>query len=231
MLKAKKLSELTGHNGAVYALEESETPNCFYSGSGDKIVAKWNLDTLSPEKFAAQLPGIVYSLCFLKEKNMLLAGTSEGKIHVIDLKEKKEVKILLNHNQPVFDIKLSSHILSAGGDGVLSIISAIDFSTIKLLKLCNEKLRAIDIYENTAAIACGDGFIRIIDLNTLKVANEFAAHKDSVYSVKFSPDGKYLLSGGKDAHLNKWHPDSYREEDGKVDSRTQLCDIQHCVQS
>src|SRR4051812_20370188 len=174
MTTIKKLSELTGHSGAVYALERSETENCFYSGGSDKIVAKWNLDTLSPEKFAAQLPGIIYSLCFIKEKNILLAGTSEGKIHVLDLDKKKEIKILQNHIQPVFALQVSPEwttiggersslegtILSAGGDGVLSIISANDFSTIKLIKLCNEKLRAIDMYKDQAAIACGDGFIR-----------------------------------------------------------------------
>jgi len=217
VIQVKKLSELTGHSGAVYALEHSEETNCFYSGSGDKLVAKWNLDTLHPEKFSAQLPGIIYSLCFIADKNVLLAGTSEGKIHVIDLKDKKEIKILQNHNQPVFDLKASplpspkergDLILSAGGDGVLSIISLTDFSTIKLLKLCNEKLRAIDIYENYAAVACGDGMIRIIDLKELKLKNEFPAHAGSVYSVKFSPDGNYLLSGGKDAHLKIWIMDN-----------------------
>jgi WD40 repeat protein len=207
MITVKKISELTGHSGAVYALERSETANCFYSGSSDKIVAKWNLDTLAPEKFAAQLPGIIYSLCFIPEKNILLAGTSEGKIHVLDLKEKKETKILQNHIQPVFDIKYSPRnkiILSAGGDGILAAVSGETLTAIKILKLCNDKLRAIDIYEDQAAIACGDGMIRIIDLKELKVKNETPAHEGSVYTVKFSPDGKHLLSGGKDAHLNKW---------------------------
>lgn len=207
MAQVKKVAELTGHSGAVYALEQSETENCFYSGSSDKIVAKWNLETLTVEKFAANFPSIVYSLCFIKEKNVLLAGTSEGKIHVLDLMEKKERKILQNHIQPVFDIQYSSQhkiILSVGGEGILSMISLEDFTTIKIIKLCNEKLRAIDVYKNEAAIACGDGIIRMIDLKTFKISSEFSAHKDSVYSVKFSKDGKYLLSGGKDAHLNTW---------------------------
>ncbi len=210
MVIIKKLAELTGHSGAVYALEQGEESQYIYSGSGDKITAKWNLNTLHPEKFSAQLPGIIYALSFLPSKNILLAGTSEGKIHVIDLAEKKESKILLNHNQPVFDIKYTDFnknkviVLSAGGDGLLSFINTTDFSTIKLLKLCNEKLRAIDVFENTAAVACGDGFIRIISISEQKVIAEFAAHTGSVYSVKFAPDGSYLLSGGKDAHLKKW---------------------------
>lgn len=210
MIQVKKLSELTGHSGAVYALEVSGTGNSFYSGSSDKIIAKWNLDNLKPEKFAAQLPGIVYSLCFINEKSLLLAGTSEGKIHVIDLEKKKEVKIFQNHIQPVFDIQFYTHkklILSAGGDGVLSVIRHDDFSTFKLFKLCTEKLRAIAIHGTCVAVACGDGMIRIIDLEELKIVNEFPAHTGSVYSLQFSPNGNYLLSGGKDAHLNIWQPE------------------------
>ncbi len=218
MIEVKKLSELSGHNGAVYALERSEEGNCFYSGSGDKIVAKWNLDSLCPEKFSAQLPAIVYSLCYISKKNLLLAGTSEGKIHAISLSEKKETKVLLNHNQPVYDLKVSSQekagvLLAAGGDGVVSIISTEDLSTLKLIRLCNEKIRSIDICENKAAIACGDGFIRIIDLKELKVMNEFQAHTGSVYAVKFSPDGMQLLSGGKDAHLKAWRTEDARPDE------------------
>jgi len=207
MIQVKKISELTGHSGPVYSLESSETENCFYSGSSDKIIAKWNLDSLRPEKFAAQLPGIIYSLCFVDGEKLLLAGTSEGKIHVIDLTERKEIRILQNHIQPVFDIQLYGPgrlIVSAGGDGVLSIIRPEDFSTFKLFKLCKEKLRAIAIQGSHAAVACGDGAIRIIDLEAFKITHEFPAHTGSVYALQFSPDGKHLLSGGKDAHLNIW---------------------------
>lgn len=207
MIQVTKANEFTGHTGAVYALERSESTHCIYSGSGDKIVAKWNLGSLNPEKFSAQLPGIIYSLCLVPEKNILLAGTAEGKIHVIDLSEKKEIKILQNHTQAVFDIQYSPEnniLLSAGGDGSLTIVSLNDLTAQKVIKLCTEKLRAIDISGNRAAIACGDGFIRIVDLKSHKLIHEFRAHKDSVYSVKFSPDGRYLLSGGKDAHLNVW---------------------------
>lgn len=213
MIRVKKTGELTGHSGAIYALEQScqENECFFYSGSSDKIVAKWNPDRIHSENFSAQLPSMVYSLRYLEDEDVLLAGTSEGKIHIINLAEKQEIRILQNHVKAVFDIntppllqKKANILLSAGGDGIVSIISRTDFSTIKLLKLCNEKLRAIDSYGNNAAIACGDGMIRIIDLRHLKVKSEFIAHKGSVYTVRFSPDGRFLLSGGKDAHLNVW---------------------------
>jgi WD40 repeat protein len=204
MVRVKKISEFGGHNGAVYSLAPSRTKNFFYSGGSDHLIAGWSFDDLPTERIRMQLPGIVYSLCLLEEKNVLLAGTSEGKIHGIHLLDNKEIVSLKNHANSVYDIRFDKVILTAGGDGVLSILSIEELKIIKTLKLCPEKLRALAVFKNTAAIACGDGLIRLLDLQDMKITHELNAHTGSVYSVAFSADGKYLLSGGKDARLNLW---------------------------
>ena len=35
------------------------------------------------------------------------------------------------------------------------------------------------------------------------------AHQSAVYVVRYSPDGKFILTGGKDAHLNIWNVENY----------------------
>ena len=47
---------------------------------------------MQAEKFAAQFSAIVYAICSVPEKNMLIVGTSAGSVHVIDLENKKEIK-------------------------------------------------------------------------------------------------------------------------------------------
>ena len=74
-IEVKKKGTLTGHSGAVYALEQGASSSLLYSGSSDKFIALWNLDTLQPEKFAAQFPSIVYAICHIPQKNILLVGT------------------------------------------------------------------------------------------------------------------------------------------------------------
>ena len=94
-ISVSKIADLKGHSGAVYTLEKSESETLIFSGSSDKFVTCWNLEKKEAENFAAQFPHIVYSLKFISEKQILLAGTSSGTLHIIDLTQKKEIKVLV----------------------------------------------------------------------------------------------------------------------------------------
>ncbi|MCH8318091.1 MAG: WD40 repeat domain-containing protein, partial [Bacteroidetes bacterium] len=228
-VKVEKIAQLSGHSGAVYALEKGTEPHLFYSGSSDKIVAEWDLNSLSPRKFAAKLNAVIYAICHLPEKRLLIIGESTGGIHILDLEKKQEIKHFQHHTQPIFDIKYSSktncfYVLC--WDGSFSVWSlngekssaespsstageetrSEGFTLLKTIKLCNEKLRNADFNkdETEIDIGCGDSSIRIFDLETLKEKKKLSAHQFSVNAVKYHPNGRHLLSGARDAHLNIW---------------------------
>ncbi len=208
-LNVKKIATLNGHSGSVYALDKGISEHTFFSGSSDKFVGLWNLKTFQAEKFAASFPSPVYSVCHIPEKKLLLVGTSAGSIHVLDLATKEELKILQHHSSAVFDIKYSlqtNRFYTAGGDGNFAVCSMETLSLIKIKKLCDAKARSIDINypASEIAVASGDCNIHVFDLVTLENKNIFNAHQFSANKVRYSPDGKILLTGGKDAHLNKW---------------------------
>ncbi len=199
---------MIGHTGSVYALDTGIESHQLFSGSSDKFVTLWNLQNLSSEKFAAQFPDIIYSICHITEKKLLFAGTSTGTIHILDLENKQEVKILQHHTGPVFDIKYSliaDCFYSASADGTLAIGSLENLIVTKIKKLCSEKVRSMDVSKKEIAVACGDGTVRIFDLSSLSERKVFTAHNMSANVVKFHPSGTFLLSGGKDAHLNIWN--------------------------
>lgn len=213
-LNIKKNATLTGHNGPIYTIASGISNETFFTGSGDKFVALWNITALKAEKFAASFPAAVYTICHIPEKNLLLAGTMEGKIHVLDLNKKEEIKILQNHTAPVFDIKYSLKtgcFYTTAGDGCIAVCSLETLSLLQLKKLCHEKVRSIDFNysSNELAVASGDCYIRIFDLTTLHEKNAFIAHQLSANVVKYSPDDSLLLSGGRDAHLNVWNTRDY----------------------
>ena len=212
-MDVNKVAHLTGHKSAVYCIEQSSEENSIYTGSGDQMVIQWDLSNESEPKIVSNVGAFVYALCYVKEMNFMIIGESKGGIHILDLNEKKEIKFFVQPLEPVFDIKYSpanNTFYSVSGDGSLSAWSLDGVTNpdqrplIKNIPLCKEKVRALDINssETLLAVACGDGTIRIFNLQTLEQIQILDAHKGSTYSVKFHPNGSYLLSGAKDAMLN-----------------------------
>ena len=55
------------------------------------------------------------------------------------------------------------------------------------------------------ATASYDATIKLWDVDSGKCLHTLEGHTDPVYSVAFSPDGKYLASGSFDKHLHIWN--------------------------
>src|SRR5262249_10684968 len=55
--------------------------------------------------------------------------------------------------------------------------------------------------------------IRLWDLGTGQVCRVLKGHKEAVGVVQFSPDGKLLVSGGRDGTVRFWSPSTGQETD------------------
>ncbi|MEO6630109.1 MAG: hypothetical protein ABIN13_00265, partial [Mucilaginibacter sp.] len=207
---------LKGHTGCIYALDHGLSGNTIFTGGSDQFIAQWNLETLQGEKFATAFTAHLYTICHIYEKELLLAGTTDGSIHIIDVAKKKEIRILKYHRGPIFDIKYSlktNCFYSAGGDGHFAVCSLDTLSLVKTKRLCAEKVRSIDFnyHSSEMAVALGNGHVLVYDLFSLQGKYEFTAHQLSANIVRYSPDGKFLLTGGRDAYLNIWETDNYTQ--------------------
>ncbi|MBK6835072.1 MAG: WD40 repeat domain-containing protein [Bacteroidetes bacterium] len=207
MLSISKIAHLTGHAGAVYTLAKGIAPNSVLSGSGDKMLAQWDLTSVVADKFAVKMPAIVYSALVIQEKNLLLIGTAAGSLHVVDLSNKTEIKYLTLNYGGIFTIvhvKSSNSILLSTVNGFLIQLDASSFDLKRELHVSKLKLRSIQTDEiNDRLYVCdGTGELHVFQLSTLTLIKSFQSHTQSCNVVKLHPNGKYILTGGKDAHLN-----------------------------
>ncbi len=212
-----KLGEFVGHSGSVYALENGLEENLFFSGSSDRFVTQWNVNTFESAAFTAKLPGIIYCIKYIPNYNLLLCGTSEGIIHIINTKEKKEIKALKNHSAPLFAINYSKKnnlIFSSGGDGKISIINPDLLSVQQILTVSNSKVRSLEInfLETELLVACGNEEVKIFSLPDLKLLKSFNANKLATNTAVYHPGSNIILSGGRDAILNIYTTDNYTVE-------------------
>ncbi len=197
----------TGHQAAVYCVAPALQDGFFLSGGSDTHVIEWDLSEQMNPRIIARSAGVIYSLLALRETSLLFIGNNQGGIHVVDVEEKRELHYWMAHQTGVFDLKWMPHtreIWAAGADGVLSIWDADRLENKALIKLSNQKIRKIEASADRSqvALACSDGKIYLLDADrTLETLNPEA---DAVNALAFSPNGNWLLSGTKNAHLQVW---------------------------
>jgi WD40 repeat protein len=216
VVNARKLNTLTGHKDCIYTLTPYNTPNKFFSASGDGMVVLWDL--LHPEEgqLIARLPNSIYALQYVPSVDLLVAGHNYEGIHLLNVENKRETGSLKLTESAIFDIQYHKEFLYVGtGEGDLLKIDPASLTIQSRVRASERSLRSISISEARGEIAAGysDNRVRIFDLD-LNFKKEFEAHSNSVFTVRFSPDGKHLVTGSRDARLKFWNVASgYEKED------------------
>ncbi len=210
-IQVTKLHTFTGHRDCVYTLQPAHEPHLFFSGAGDGMVTLWNLKERGDGELIAQLPNSVYSLHHRSDKKLLVVGQNYSGIHLIDYQNKKEIASLQLTSSAIFDIQsFETDLILATGDGMILIVDLEKWNVKKRLAPSEKSARAIAVNKISGEVAVGysDYSIRIFNLPDYKLKYEFKAHDNSVFALSYSPDGKFLFSGARDARLKIWDPSS-----------------------
>lgn len=205
-VQIKRLQSLTGHRDAIYVLHPAATDTHFFSGAGDGMVVRWDLEDPDKGDLIAKLPNSVYALHYMDKPDVLIAGHNYDGIHLLDWRNKKELASLQLTKAAIFDIQsLAEKVFIATGDGSVTTVDIKTLGIVAQVKASEKSARTIAVNFLTGEIAVGfsDHFIRIFDEN-LKLKSEWRAHENSVFTVRYSPDSKFLLSGSRDARLKVW---------------------------
>jgi len=208
MLQVTKIDTFSGHRDCVYALQPSAEEKHFYSAGGDGMVVKWDLTRPDWGEVIAQVPASIYALAFDSADHLLWVGQNYEGIQVINPFEKSVVTSVQLTSAAIFDIVFfENQAFIALSDGVVIVMDRTGFAVRKHLKASQQSARCLSINPITREIAVGysDHSIRVFGVDELELRHTWEAHTNSVFSVCYSPDGNYLLSGSRDAHLKIWN--------------------------
>lgn len=217
-IQIKRLHSLTGHRDAVYTLQPAADGSSFFSASGDGMVVRWNLEDPENGELIAKLPNSVYALHYVRQEDLLIAGHNYEGIHVLDWKSKKELGSLKLTAAAIFDIQmLGDNLLVAAGDGSINLVDWKSLAVVKRISPSEKSARTIAVHPVNGDIAVGfsDHYIRVFD-ETLSLKHEWQAHQNSVFTLRYTPDGEHLLSGSRDARLKAWSVNGHYEKAAEV---------------
>lgn len=206
-LKVSKVNTFAGHSDCVYTLTGHSDPASFFSGAGDGMVALWNLEEGDKGVLIAKMSTSVYALHYIAHREVLVIGQNYQGIHLVDVKSKLEVGSLKLTKAAIFDIQSYEDIaLISTGAGEVFVVYLPNLTIVKKIKESTKSARciAINAVSKEFAVGYSDNSIRIYDLDTFELKQTIGAHKNSVFTVVYSPDNLYLLSSGRDAHLKIW---------------------------
>lgn len=214
-------TRLIGHKGAVYVLRtEPDDPFRFLSAGGDGTVIRWNVQDTSKGQLLAKVGRAIFAL-YHPAPDVLLIGDEDGGLHVVDLKERKEVQLERAHRKGIFDLGVlpDGRIMVAGGDGSISIWErsgerGLQLQLQRSIPMTDEKVRGLSLNPSgeLLAVACGDGNIHILDSTDLNEQHTLEGHDIGANSLAWHPVKPLLASGGKDGHLRFWHTgDGFRQ--------------------
>jgi WD40 repeat protein len=207
-INVTKVAHFSGHKGSIFSLCEGIYSDTFFSGADDGYIVEWNVKTKTDGHLLVQVNRPVYSILLQTQKHLLLCGTAGGNLHVIDLKDKKEIRNIEAHQLGLFDIKETTDwLITVGGDGCIRIWEKDSLDLITTIKASDKSARCIALHPLLPLFAVGysDCFIRIYNIGDFREVYGYKAHNNSVFALCYSPDGKWLYSGGRDVMLKNWN--------------------------
>jgi WD40 repeat protein len=144
----------------------------------------------------------------------MIVGHNYDGIHVIDISTKKELASLKLTDAAIFDIKtFGSKCAVASGSGEVFIVDIVGgrVSVLHKIKESDQSARCISINTLLGIMAIGysDHAVRIFSLKDFQLLHTLSGHTNSVFTVRFTPDNKQLISAGRDARFKVWDAHSW----------------------
>jgi len=228
-LAASSPKTLRGHDGYVYALSLSPDGARLVSGGNDRSLILWNART--GERLVSR-PGHggrygVMAVVHHPDGERLVSAGADRWIRIRDAATLAEIEVLRGHEHFVNALALSgdgTRLVSTSFDHVVKIW---DLDTREELRsftahddlvyglavspdgsrlLTSGEDRTIKLWDSATGeclYAAEDRTVRVWNLAG-KPVRSLHGHADAVLAVTFSPDGRRLLSGGKDSALILW---------------------------
>ncbi|KAJ1740992.1 rRNA-processing protein utp21 [Coemansia sp. RSA 1086] len=168
----------------------------------------WSLARRALGSFTLQADAAVRAVTVSACGSFGVLGLASGRIDIVNMQSGLARRQMVGHIKPVTAVQTDAcnrRVFSAALD---STLRAWDFAT-GLQAACLElpaSAARMAIYRDAGllACACDDAYVRIVDVDTMRVVRSLGPHPARIADVAFSNDGRWLVTCALDCHIRTW---------------------------
>lgn len=196
---------LKGHRGSVSCVRVTPDSQRIVSGSKDGTVKIWDIETGEELHTFTNQAGAVHCVCISPDGRWIVGGGGGGTLNIWDTETKQGLRTLSGHTGQVLSVSISSdgrRIVSGGDDTLIKVWDATTGQELLTAKGHSESicftpdgLRIVNALGDTVTVWGGNNGEELLALK---------GHTGSVLSVCVTPDGRQIVSGGRDRTVKVW---------------------------
>ena len=216
------LHTLRGHHGPIFSLKWNKLGNYLLSGSYDKTTIVWDVSESTGyivQQFTDhQAPALDVDW---KDNDTFASCSTDKTVQVCRVGTPRPIKVYVGHTDEVNGVKWdpSGRYLASCSDDCTAKVWEVDSDRTGPLhdfNLHKEEIYTLKWSPNSdlfplLATASFDGTVMLWNVADGSRYRIFDRHRDSVYSVAFSPSGDYLASGSLAGQMYIWDIEQGRQ--------------------
>jgi WD40 repeat protein/transcriptional regulator with XRE-family HTH domain len=208
---------LIGHTSAVYDAAFSPDGRYIATGSADKTALLWDVEVNTGlPQFTGHTDNIsAFDVAFSPDGKHVLTGSFDKTVRLWDSTNGKGLLRLVGHTDHVTSVGFSpdgTSIISASDDKTIRVWNTQTGAEMQRLSAGGQGFARVVFSHNGLYIAAAGAQDQpLLDAQTGAVIRKFTGQIGQAWSVDFSPDDKYLLTGITDKTAGLWDVQTGKE--------------------